>query len=134
MQLSRSAVPSQRASALRAIERIIYKSRHYHYVLPTHPPGLPVLVNELVISYLLDQAYVATALRYAVDDKNPSIMLLALKALHSLLYSEFGTYHNIYCSNILTLTKLALHRRAGVRQYRTDVERTRKLSFITNCS
>jgi hypothetical protein len=90
--LSRSAHPSQRISAIRALGNIIYKSKHCYYSLPMlNIPKIGAFAtfpNNLFLSHLMQTLNVPIGIRIALDDTSNTQILEALYAMHALLCTE----------------------------------------------
>lgn len=90
--LARSAHPSQRISAIRALGNIVYKAKRCYYALSI--PNLPRagafvdFPNNLFLSHLMSSLGIGIALRITLDDSSNTQILEALYALHALICTE----------------------------------------------
>lgn len=90
--LARSAHPSQRISAIRALGNIVYKAKRCYYSLSI--PNLPRtgafadFPNNLFLSHMMSTLGIGIAFRIALDDSSNTQILEALYALHALICAE----------------------------------------------
>lgn len=90
--LARSAHPSQRNSAIRALGNIVFKAKQCYYSLSL--PNLPRtgafadFPSNLFLSHLMSTLGIGIALRIALDDASNTQILEALYALHALICAE----------------------------------------------